>query len=502
MKYFLFITLLIMTSAIFAGQTQVGLWAKFEKVLVNKKNYSDPFSQTALVVEFFRPDQTMLKCSGFYDGGVSWKFRVMPDQIGEWKYVAWFSDRRQHKIVGSFKCVPSDIPGLISVDETNPVWFGFKGGKHHLIRSFHVGDRFFASNWPDSARRQFLDWIIENKYNTISVASHLLNRNDQGRGSGWLTPDLWNSEKQQPNPLEYSKMERILDELAARKIVVFPFAGFFGQKSNCPTEITSQTLYVSYTISRLGAYWNTIYSVAGPEPLYRNVKQFTKEEVDKLGTLIADNNTQNHLLSVHNEKNSNPFINAPWASYQCLQGPTTINLDTLYSGLMRRRNLHQPLFAQEVLWYGNKYQQAYTDEQLRKNAFTIVMAGAALNFADNLGISSTGFSGTLNLSEKHQDKHEIIFKVWNFFESIPFYQLTPQQNISDTGFSMAASGEIYLTYLPIGGTVTVKLLTGNFKGYWIKGADTNLRIDIGRTDGKNLVAPTLEDWFLLIQKIK
>jgi hypothetical protein len=407
--------------------TNAKIWNRVELIVNHPIHYDNPFKEVNLLIKATRPDGSQLELSGFYDDSDTWKFRIMPDMIGKWKYIAWFTDDPGKKISGSFRCVPSDIPGLIAADETNPVWFGFKGGKHQLIRCFHVGDRFFADNWPDSERKQFLDWLVENKYNTISVASHLLNRNAENRGKGWNTPDLWNAEKQQPNPEEYTKMERILDELAARKIVVFPFAGFFGQKSNYPTDSLNQALYIRYTISRLGAYWNILYSVAGPEPLYRNVKQFTKSQVDQLGKMIAAQNTQGHLITVHNEKNSNPFVDSPWASYQCLQGPTTLDLDTLYRGLMAHRNPHQPVLAQEVLWYGNIYQQTYNDEQLRKNAFTIMMAGAALNFADNSGTSSTGFTGTLNLAERHQENTKSLKKYGTFLNPFPFTNLPYRQ---------------------------------------------------------------------------
>ena len=264
MKFILLLTLFILNQSLFANKNQIGLWDRFEKEIIRNTTSSNPFTETELNVEFTRPDRTNLLITGFFDRTDVWKFRVMPDMIGKWKYTAWFTDDPGKKISGSFRCVPSNIPGMIAADETNPVWFGFKGGKHQLIRSFHVGDRFFADNWPDSERKQFLDWLIENKYNTISVASHLLNRNAENRGKGWDTPDLWNAEKQQPNPEEYVKMERILDELAARKIVIFPFAGFFGQKSNYPTDSLNQAHYIRYSNSRLGAYWNILYSVAGP----------------------------------------------------------------------------------------------------------------------------------------------------------------------------------------------------------------------------------------------
>ncbi len=217
---FLFIGIIASTNA----QAQVGLWSKFQTDIQNTRTYTNPFTQTVLQVECTRPDQTKLVVIGFYDGGTSWKIRVMPDKLGAWTYTAWFTDATQTQFTGTFECIPSDIPGLISADETNPVWFGYKGGNHELIRSFHVGDRFFASNYADSDRNKFLDSIFANKYNTLSIASHLLNRNEAGRGAGWNTPNLWNSTTNKPNPAEYTKMERILDILAARKIIVFPFA--------------------------------------------------------------------------------------------------------------------------------------------------------------------------------------------------------------------------------------------------------------------------------------
>ena len=120
------------------------------------------------------------------------------------------------------------------MDETNPLWFGYKGGNHVLLRSFHVGDRFFAINWDDPAnpndgnlRALFLDWAQAQGYNMLSVASHYLNRNDSGRGEGWNTPDLWPL-----NAAEWRKMEVILDNLSGRRILVYPSAGWFGKSSD------------------------------------------------------------------------------------------------------------------------------------------------------------------------------------------------------------------------------------------------------------------------------
>ncbi len=482
---------------------QVGLWSKFQTDIQNTRTYTNPFIQTTLSVEFTRPDQTKLTCKGFYDGGTNWKIRVMPDQLGQWTYTASFTDASQTQFTGSFNCVASDIPGLISADETNPKWFGFKGGQHRLIRSFHVGDRFFASNYSDANRNEFLDSMVANKYNTLSIASHLLNRNEPGRGRDWSTPNLWNSGTNRPNPAEYAKMERILDILAARKIIVFPFAGFFGQDSNFPTDAAGQTLYINYTVARLSAYWNGLFNVAGPEPLSEDVNEFTLSQVNALGTKIATENTQGHLLSCHNATNVNPFENEAWASYQILQGPKTTSLNDLYTGLMNRRNANQPLYAQEVLWYGNVFQIAYTDLQIRQNTWVIMMAGGALNFADNNGNSSTGYTGTLDLGQRNQSKHEIVKKVWDFMESIPFYEMSPAQGISSSGYCLAKTGSRYLVYLPSGGSVNVSTPGGTtYNGVWISGSNTNTRQNIpGTTTGNNLSAPNIPgDWLLYLTR--
>jgi hypothetical protein len=270
------------------ARRQVGQWERFEASVVNRKDYADPYRDVALNVVCTRPDSSTVKLWGFYDGGGIWKLRVMPDQTGDWAYEASFSDGSP-SVKGSFKCGVSELPGMISRDETNPVWFGYRGGKHTLVRALHVGDRFFAANWPARERTRFLDWAGKQGYNTLSIASHFLKREGPERGAHWDLPKLW--------PLdaaEYARMEQTLDELAARRMIVFPFAGFFGQSSNYPTDPADQELYIRYTLARLGCYWNLMWNTAGPEP---NVGKswMSDADVQRLGKLIARLDPQGHL---------------------------------------------------------------------------------------------------------------------------------------------------------------------------------------------------------------
>lgn len=475
----------------------VGKWARFELSVKNTKSYRNPYNDVTLDVSYESPEGKTVKFWGFYDGGRTWKIRFMPDRIGTWKYDAAFSDGSE-RVHGTFECVQSNIPGMISVDRTNPAWFGYKGGGHVLIRSFHVGDRFFAENWPAAKRMAFLDWANTQGYNMLSVASHYLNRDAKDRGRGWRTPDLWPL-----NAAEYRRMEAILNDLAARKIMVYPFAGFFGQSSDFPTIPQEQIKYIKYTLARLGPYWNILFNVAGPEPKIKsNEFQNAMEvaDVNRLGRKIRELDIFGHLISIHNPSGDDPYKNEDWLSFVTLQGWKRTDLSDIYRGLSRNHHDAKPLYAQEVFWPGNKYHNISNEVDIRKKAFVMMMSAAAINFADMDGNSSTGFSGSMDLSDRNQANHDIVKKVWDFFETIPFYRMCLDRQAVDTGFCLAEKDRYYLVYLANGGTVNVSVRAGPYKVTWINAQDTSDKRHVGTThDGKSLSAPgDGDDWLLFL----
>ena len=475
----------------------VGRWARFETSVKNEKTYQDPYRDVVLDVTYKNPERKEVKFWGFYDGDRTWKIRFMPDRIGTWKYDAVFSDGSAG-ISGTFECIQSNIPGMISVDQANPIWFGYKGGGHLLVRSFHVGDRFFAENWPTLKRKAFLDWLETQGYNMLSVASHYLSRDTEGRGRGWRTPDLWPL-----NANEFQKMEVILDDLAERKIMVYPFAGFFGQSSNFPINHREQTEYIRYTLARLGVYWNILFNVAGPEPEIKSDEfqgAMTATDINRLGREIKKMDIFGHLLSVHNPSGDDPFKDVDWLSFVTLQGWKETNLSDVHRALLKNHHSAKPLYAQEVFWPGNKYHNIRNDVDIRRKAFAIIMSGAAINYADMDGNSSSGFSGSMDLSDRNQARHDIVKKVWDFFETIPFYRMSPNQRIVDNGFCLAEEGRSYLVYLASGEAVNVSVSTGSYNITWINTQNTSDRRCVGMTNnGKKLSAPNDgDDWLLLL----
>lgn len=478
---------------------EVARWERFEVVVANEKTYKDPYRDVRLDVTYTRPDGKTIAFWGFYDGGSTWKLRMMPDQLGIWKYKAQFNDGSPGK-EGEFTCVTSKTPGPVLADPNNPIWFRHASGQPTLLRSFHVGDRFFAANWEPAKRTEFLDWAQRQGYDTLSIASFFLNRNAQGRGRGWQTPKLW--------PLdaaEYRKAEAILDELAKRRFVVFPFAGFFGRDAHYPKQQADQHLYIDYTLARFGPYWNLLLNVAGPEPLYFERPYLTKVEVNRLGAEIRKRNPFPHLLTVHNQTGDDEFKDEDWLSFGTLQGPKTINLAKLSAGLLKNHHERKPLYAQETLWSGNRPHMQFvgrdfTDDELRRNGYVLLFSAAMFNFADNDGDSSTGFSGSLDLKDCRQARHDVIRQVWDTFQTLPYQRTKPRPDLVDAGFCLADEGRDYLVYLPEGKAVTVKTKGGPFQVTWRNTRDGKVhRLAQAVEDGRNLAPPAPGEWLLQLQ---
>ena len=492
MKFILGATLLLAT----LSAAPVKLWDRFEASVENPRTYKDPYRDVQLNVTYKTPGGAELKFWGFYDGGTTWRIRLMPDVAGKWEYDATFSDGQPGR-KGSFQVAKSDLPGMISQYAPNPIWFGYKNGKRALVRSFHVGDRFFARNWDDRKRTQFLDWFQQQGYNTISIASHYLNRTVEGRGKEWKTPDLWPL-----NASEFQYLESMLDDLNRRRIHVYPFAGFFGKQSDFPRDPAEQELYLRYTVARLGPYWNHLLLVGGPEPLLKNNPHLSFDEINRLGALIEKLDPFGHLRSVHNATGDDPFRDQPWLTYGVLQGPKTLDPAVLSRVLLKNHHASKPLFAQETLWPGNKFHPKYMLDHVRKNAFVMMLSATALNFADMNGDSSTGFTGSMDLAEKVQERHDVVRRVWDYFETVAFERMKPRQDLVDNGYCLAEEGRDYLVYLDKPGKVKLSLAAGNYDAQWIDAQNTKQTVSASRVSaGVTLETPPRgDDWLLRVRR--
>ena len=113
------------------------------------------------------------------------------------------------------------------------------------------------------------------------------------------------------------------------------------------------------------------------------------------------------------------------------------------------------------------------------------------------GNSSSGFSGSLDLADKRQARHDIVKKVWDYFESIKVWKMSPSPDLTSAGFCLAKVGEEYVVYMPNKGNVNIQIDGGPYQVTWINAQDTGERINGGKTtNGQNLSTPEHgDDWF-------
>ena len=230
----------------------------------------------------------------------------------------------------------------------------------------------------------------------------------------------------------------------------------------------------------------------------------------RLGRFIRDHDLYAHPLTVHNRTGDDPYRDSDWTTFGTLQGPKTRDRAELSKGLLESHHPRKPLFAQETLWSGNQYHIKrnggdYSDDDLRKHAFVFAMSATSFCFADNRGNSSSGFSGSLDLADCSQRRHDVIRRAWDILESLPLLEMKPAQDLVTRGYCLAQSGRRYFVYLETPGRVSIQLSPGKYRITWIDPRNGNRR-DGGTVNATDNDMSTLEtpgdgeDWLLQLDR--
>lgn len=479
------------------GLGHVPQWGRFEIGIVHPRSYANPYKDVTLEVTFTRPDSSTIAFWGFYDGDDTWRVRALADQPGTWRYHARFSDSTG-QLDGTFTCLESDRPGLISPYAGNPIWFGLKPDQPVLVRGLHVSEQLLAEGDGPAAdaqrRARFLDWARDRGYNMLSIAGRPPHRRTEraipGEGSRAALA-LWDADKQQPDPAAYRRLESVLDDLSARRMLVGPAAGFFSRDGGLPEDPAQQDLYLHYTLARLGSYSNVIWSIGGPAPARGGEPYLTEDEIDRLGREIGALDPFGHLLCVSSTPGNRAVRDADWISCHVLPGPRTAT-----------GAIGKPRFAALAA----ATRADYSLNELRENAYVLMMSAATISVADTggPGAPGSGLSGTLDVDLAVPSRHDTVKNVWDFFESVPFWRMKPRQDLVDNGYCLAEPGRMYLVYLPEPGAVTVDVGEGMYRTKWINAADTADVRKAGIIEGRrNLTSPQEEDdWLLALTRVE
>jgi len=478
-------------------------WECFELTLPGSRGHRNPFTDVLLEATFTAPSKRQLRAWGFYDGSHSWRLRFMPDETGQWRYQARFSDGSPGA-EGIFKCVKGSLHGPLCVSPKNPLWFTHADGRPFYLRAFHLWN---VDALDEATLKKTLDFLKAQGFNAI-VGPH-------------LTPDRMVWERQPDGKVEFRRfnlkvwhgLDRALFAMADRGMVLIPFSIVGGTNGlpKVPDE-ESLDLLLRYWVARWGGFWN-----ATLQPTSEWEEGYGEQEILSIGQRLRELGEGRHLISVHALRASSARVQrAGWFSYHTVQDKLTNWNPMKYNWLADLfLRAPKPILAHECLWEGNFYQkEAGLDvDNLRRAAWAIALSGGQINYADEVvpprrwqrrEDEGKTFSEQGMAMQPQGQFYRQLKVLGDFLQSLPFWQMTPHPEVAGTRVCLAEVGCLYVLYAAKGGPVSLDLggAQGSFTARWLNPRDGRLSkpFSIQSGSSQELQTPDDRDWVLYLKK--
>lgn len=270
------------------------------------------------------------------------------------------------------------------------------------------------------------------------------------------------------------------------------------EKQNLPREIGVLTeneyrLY-SYAIARLAAFDNVWWDLGNEHNEVR-----TPEWGNAMGNFVKDNDPYDRLASAHGHA-AFYYNDSPWADFIITQQYG--DMDSCHNWTLRFSKVEKPFINEEYGYEGRTDAPSghgMNAKWVRRCHWAIAMAGGYATYgdwSDGTSYFYMGFPGPgkAALQLKHLKA---------FFESLPFTMLKSSDNLVTKGYCLSKQPDIYVVYLPEGGSSEIDLSGAGKKrqfGRWFD-PETGQWSEILKMErGKNLIqAPEGEDRALLIR---
>ncbi|MCU0644946.1 MAG: DUF5060 domain-containing protein, partial [bacterium] len=109
-------------------KNEVEKYHLFEVSLRSDSTYENPYTQVALSALVLGPGGTEYSIDGYWQGGATWKLRIMPTMPGPWFYTTESNDQSLDNLSGEFECIPSTHPGILMANPDYPYTFKLSEG--------------------------------------------------------------------------------------------------------------------------------------------------------------------------------------------------------------------------------------------------------------------------------------------------------------------------------------------------------------------------------------
>ncbi len=484
---------------------RVGKWEIWEATLKSRRRYFNPFTEVTILATFRSPSGKRHEVEGFYDGNQTWRVRFLPDEVGRWR---WFvradPPDEQLSASGNFECVPSALPGPLRIHPENPLWFAFANGSPVYLLAFHLWN---IDCMDETTLAKTLSFLKAKGFNAV-VGPHLTPER-----LVWETLPNGDIAFDRFNLSVWRGLDRALRLTAQYGMVLIPFSliGGTNRLPKVPDE-EGLDLLLRYWVARWQGFWNATF-----QPVSEWEEGYSEAEILKIGEQLHQLTHGRFLISVHSLRASREAVQqAPWFGYHTVQDKLTdwdFSKFRWFVSLFRQ--VPKPIFAHECLWEGNFYQReaGLDEDNLRRAAWAIALSGGQINYADEVipprrwrqrEERDQTFSGQGMLVAPRGKLYDPLSHLAKLMRSLPFWRLTLHPDRSSTGFCLAEPTRLYVTYIPNGGTVKLKLdkFTDGWSARWFcprTGAWLPANLTIREGEGE-AVAPDKNDWVLVVER--
>jgi len=410
--------------------------------------YSNPYTEVEAVALFERPDGTAWRINLFWDGASDWRFRISPDQVGNWTWSVESNDSGLDGQSGQFRVVKSDLPGSIEPMQGHPLHFQKQNGKPFWffgetgwsIMTDHVGEQL-----DRQAVMHYIDTRAKQGFNAI----HCMLISEAGWGNSGGSPfvDMAN---QQINPDYWKEVDLRLAYLNKHGITG-GLALAWGDKGNgepFPWRVLpglkARQRYAKYIGSRYSAYdvyflvsgeWDlSIRHRKGLSPIKKIAEEEIRQEYTEIGNALKQSDPHGRMIGIHPAETHSvvrEFASADWMSF----GDYQQNYYRLHDEILKSRANNLPVVNSEYGYYERDSdangapdkENSLSLAMMRHATWDIVMGGGYLV----TGFGSTYFGGNRNPGpfnvddEKNKVWEEQIQHLPSLFSGLPWWKLEP-----------------------------------------------------------------------------
>lgn len=518
-----------------AAEAPTPLWGRWEGTFEAKVPSN---SWTELELELTSPSGKTRKTPGFWDGGTNWRARVMPDEVGTWRY------RTQSRPVvagldaqeGSFDCRAVESATVLSKHGALRV----ASGQYHLEHAdstpfFWLGDTVWngplLSETDDWAR--FLKDRAEKHFNVIQFNAIAPWRTAATDAEG-QTALVDVKGAVEINPRYFRRLDQRMNAINEQGLVAAPVLLWANQKNDLGNTLSEEDAIrlIRYQVARYGAH-HVAWILAGDNSYNKS----SRERWKRIGRAVFKEKPQAPVTT-------HPTgMNWPWETwreerwldflgFQSGHGDDANTLRWIHSGPPHQHwqsEPHRPVINLEPPYEEHRaYQsrQPHSAYNVRRAVYWSLLstppagvtygAHGIWSWQTETGKEPRAHAGTgiakpwqeaMTLPGSGQMKH-----VADLFQSISWTRLRPDDGLLTSqpagddparfvGAARTEEGDLAILYLPVGGEVSLRAqrLKPDLSAYWVDPRTGN-RIPAQAESEFRYRAPDNQDWVLLLQK--